>query len=123
MNGKREPASFDNRWCVFPQDMPSAQYLKSKGITRVILRSDRLQTDLARVLYDYQQNGLTLHICKTANTLPEAMNVKKPGLQAEWAYRLKTILKLKRNAAGGFGGQIPAAYENGGGGGVYYRMG
>jgi len=121
LEGTRIPLSFDNRWCVFAQDMPSARYLKSKGIDKVILRTERLQTDLSRVLYDYQQAGLTLYISTKNDRYPRILTVKKRNALDNFAYRLRTTLGLKRNSAGGFGSKIPPPYESGGGG--YYRMG
>ena len=120
MEGAQKPLSFDNRWCVFPQDMPSARYLKSHGIEKVILRAEKLQTDLSRVLYDYKKNGIALYICTEKDRYPRELAVKKRSFWDEFAYRFKTIMGLKRNAAGGFGGNVPAASESGGG---YYRMG
>ena len=124
MQGIRAPETFDNRWCVFPQDMPSAQYIKGRGITKVILRSDhaRPNTDLSRILYDYQKAGLSLQILGANDAFPKGLAIGKQSAMDEWAYRLKVTLKLKRNAAGGFGGAIPTPYEQGGSG-TYYRMG
>lgn len=123
MNGTRAPETFDNRWCVFPQDMPSAQYIRDKGIAKILLRSDKApNTDLSRILYDYQEAGLALQILKGNDAFPKTLTVKKQSALDEWAYRLKVILKLKRNAAGGFGGAIPTPYEQSGSG-TYYRMG
>jgi len=124
MQGARMPETFDNRWCVFPQDMPSARYIKDKGITKIVLRSGKTRpdTDLARILYDYQKAGLALQLLNENEAFPKALTVKKQSALDEWAYRLKVILKLKRNAAGGFGGAIPAPYEQSGAG-TYYRMG
>ena len=36
---------FDNRWSVMPQDMPSAKVLKQAGVTRIMLRSDKVRDD------------------------------------------------------------------------------
>jgi hypothetical protein len=50
------PGKFDNRWMVFPQDFPSANFLLSRNLRRVVLllQEDRLQGrpdfDLAHVL-------------------------------------------------------------------------
>ena len=121
LEGTRIPLSFDNRWCVFPQDMPSARYLKSKGIEKVILRSEKLLHDLSRVLYEYQEAGLTLYISANDDRYLRTLSVKKRHFIDDLAYRLRTTMGLKRNAAGGFGSKIPPPYESSGGG--YYRMG
>jgi hypothetical protein len=45
------PGRFDNRWCVVPQDMPSAEYLLDAGIRNVVLIADRIRDDLKHILY------------------------------------------------------------------------
>ena len=124
MNGTRSPGSYDNRWCVFPQDMPTAQYLSNKGIKKIIVRTtNSIQTDLERILYDYQKNGIALYILRADAKSPKEFTAKKQSFAKEMAYRFRVILGLKRNATGGFGGKIPDAYESGGSGGHYYRYG
>ena len=50
------PGRFDNRWVVFPQDFPSANFLLARGIRRVLLFQDggraQPQSDLAHVLFN-----------------------------------------------------------------------
>ncbi|MDR1565442.1 MAG: hypothetical protein LBS74_10845 [Oscillospiraceae bacterium] len=124
MNGIKAKGAYDNRWCVFPQDMPSASYLKSKGISKIIVRTvQSVQTDLERILYDYQKNGIALYISRNNSLVPKELAVKKQSFAEEWAYRFKVTLGLKRNAAGGFGGRIPDPYESDSSGGGYYRFG
>ena len=124
MSGSGSPGSYDNRWCVFPQDMPSAAHIKSKGIDKIIVRVvQHIETDLGRVLYDYQKNGIALYALRGNGGVLKELTVKKQSFIAEWAYRFKVILKLKRNATGGFGGKIPDANTSGGSGGHYYRFG
>jgi hypothetical protein len=60
------PGRFDNRWIVFPQDFPSANFLRSQGITRVLLVQPDAQRppqeDLAHVLCRWQEAGLQLSV-------------------------------------------------------------
>ena len=35
----RQPGRYDNRWCVFPQDAPSADFLKAQGIESIYVLS------------------------------------------------------------------------------------
>ena len=125
MAENRVPGAYDNRWCIFQQDMPSAEYLKDRGMNKIVVRTVRyIQTDLERILYDYQKNGIALLILQNNANLPTAMTARKQSLGKEWAYRLKVTTGLKRNAAGGFGGKIPDAYEsNSGSGRGYYGIG
>ena len=115
---------YDNRWVVFLQDFPSAEYLLKHGIRRVVLRSDELRNDLAHVLYGWQKKGVKVAFCATYREGASAFEVKKPSHFQSMRYRLRVSAGLSRNAAGGFGAKIPEQM-NGGyyGGGVYYGFG
>ena len=107
MDGGKEPGKYDNRWSVFPQDMPSAAFLSERRIDKVIVRSDsdKVRDDLLHILRRYQeQNIKMLHSVGDQVT---DMTVPKPSRFKGMFYRFKVILGLTRNAAGGFGGQIP----------------
>ena len=125
MKGFSTPSSFDNRWCLFSQDMPSAQFLKNNGINKIIVQVvHNLSTDLERILYDYQKNGIALYVLRYDAKELKELTVHKQSFAEEWIYRLGVVFGLKRNATGGFGGYIPDPYERGGyGGGHYYRYG
>ena len=124
MTGSRQPGLYDNRWCVFPQDMPSAQYLRSKEIDKIIVRTAyTIQADLERILCEYQKNGIALYAIREESKSPKAFTAKKQSFAEELAYRFRVVLGLRRNATGGFGGKIPDPYESGRSGGHYYRYG
>lgn len=118
MNGTgRYPGKYDNRWCVFPQDMPSAQKLKDRGIRTVILRSDRLRNDLAHILHRYHQAGIGVQLC--AGDRPQELRLVKPSGYLGLSYRFKTTTGLIRNAAGGFGGRVPEPTQSSSGVRIY----
>jgi hypothetical protein len=124
MNGFKDPGLYDNRWCVFPQDMPSAEFLASKGINKVIVRLHRfMAVDLQRVLYAYQKGGIALFSLKDGDSTPTALSVQKTSFAEELSYRLRVTIGLKRNATGGFGGRIPEPHERGGSGRRFYGAG
>lgn len=57
------PGRFDNRWIVLPQDLPSATYLPSRGISEVVLLQAGSTTpleDLAHVLLRWQRGGVRI---------------------------------------------------------------
>ena len=118
MREYRQPGGYDNRWCVFPQDMPSAAYLASKGIRSVIVRTDKVQNDLAHILYRYQAQGIAISMSDGINQ--KRITVSKPSWFKSVLYRFCVILRLRRNSAGGFGGEIPDADSSGGGRGYGY---
>lgn len=103
---------YDNRWSVFPQDFPSAAFIITQGITKVIVRAQYLSTDLTYVLYNYQQRGIQIYICGDNGNIVETTVYKPLGIKS-FFHRFLVTLRLKRNSAGGFGGKIP---ESSGGG-------
>lgn len=114
---KRSPGTFDNRWCVVAQDMPSPNYLKKHSINEIVVRTDELQHDLATILYQYQKQGILIYLCNSQGssqltTIPKPKNI---GL----FYRFLFLLGFTRSATGGFGMSIPEVSSGGGG----YRAG
>jgi hypothetical protein len=108
------PGRYDNRWCVVPQDMPSANRLRGGGIEAVALRAERVQDDLAHVLLRYQQAGLTMRqsLPGGGDLLP--LDVPRPSrFRVAW-YRILAMAGLHRNATGGFGALIPMPSSSGG---------
>ena len=114
MVGVRSETSeiFDNRWLVFPQDFPSARFLREHGIRKVILVHDRFvpqpQDDLAHVLLRWQEEGITIESkFARSDEAPVPIQVNRPSrFRVAW-YRGLAILGLRRNDAGGFGGYPP----------------
>ena len=83
-SGFAAPGEFDNRWVVFPQDFPSANFLKSKGIRRVLLyRPVGIQqpmSDLSHVLLRWQEQDIQLFLCTYGvEKQPEPLKVTKPS--------------------------------------------
>ncbi len=105
------PGRFDNRSISLPTDFPSAVFLRSRGIERVVLvqRTElEPQEDLAHTLLAWQEGGLTI-LAKSLlrDTGPEVIQVTRPSrFRAMW-YRLLATVGLKRSPLGGFGGTIP----------------
>lgn len=97
---------FDNRWSVFPQDMPSATFLKEQGIKKIIIRSDRIAQDLAHVLYRYQNENLKI-VRVTKRDIHRKATISKPKKFANAFYRFQVILGLSPDSTGGFGAVVP----------------
>jgi hypothetical protein len=113
----KQPGKFDNRWCIFPQDMPSASYLVKEGISKIIVRSSEIRVDLSHILCRYQELGIKIYLCN--NDEIKEITVSKPSHFKSLMYRFKVILGLKRNAAGGFGGLVPEPTQHDSGFGYY----
>jgi hypothetical protein len=114
MNGLAQVSgeAFDNRWMAFPQDFPSAKFLLTRGIRRVVYVRDTFvkqsQEDLAHVLRRWQEAGILVE-SKSAHSpdSPVPIHVNRPNrFRAAW-YRALASLGLRRNDAGGFGGYPP----------------
>jgi hypothetical protein len=113
------PGAFDNRWCVFPQDFPSANLLLSRGIETVILSQGQTNapaSDLAHVLLRWQEAGLRMLGCNVNDTVqPAAQRINPPpNFGAIW-YAALAMVGLRRNSTGGFGAIIPVPGSGGGG--------
>jgi hypothetical protein len=103
---------FDNRWVVFPQDFPSARFLRGRGIGRALLVHDGLQPqeDLAHVLLRWQEGGIDIWACRPLEPRPPwNLTVARPSRYRSLWYRALAMLGLRRNSAGGFGSYIPSA--------------
>jgi hypothetical protein len=116
------PGKFDNRWIVFPQDFPSATFLVSQGVRRVVLLqprtpADQPQEDLAHVLRRWQEAGVEIYLQDPSiDEPPRPLTVQRPSSFRNLAYRAFALFGLKRNSAGGFGSIIPVPSASGGSG-------
>ena len=68
---------YDNSWDLYSQDVPTANFLLKSGINEIILRSDIMRKDVAKILYDYQKEGLTIFYTD-GYELPKVIKIKKP---------------------------------------------
>ena len=109
------PGKFDNRWVVFPQDFPSATFLRAHGVSEVLLiqTGASVQQDLAHVLLRWQQAGLRIFAAAPNDSSPRDITVSKPSWFRRAWYRAITAARLRRNNAGGFGAVIPVATSGG----------
>lgn len=108
---QRRPGMFDNRWVVFPQDFPSAEFLQSQGINRVeVVQQGKtdLADDLRDVLARWHAKGLAISLRLTDR--PD----RAESIDPNWSpvSRLRRWLSglalgLRYNSAGGFGGTVP----------------
>lgn len=57
---KLEIALFDNSWDIYPQDLPSAELLLQRGISKILIVGRRSSPDLRKVLYPFQKKGISI---------------------------------------------------------------
>lgn len=111
-SGRAAPGQFDNRWVVFPQDFPSANFLKAHGIAQAMLLQSsaelRPQEDLAHVLLRWQEGGVVLSVASPDQARsPAPLLVTRPSRFRSLWYCALTLAGLRRNSAGGFGSIVP----------------
>lgn len=105
-----KPGRFDNRWLVFPQDFPSATYLRSRGIGRALLVQEREgapREDLAHVLRRWQLGGIELTATTAGAERVRSLHVAAPSLFRRAWYRVMATMGLRRSNVGGFGAVVP----------------
>ncbi len=93
---------FDNRYSIFAQDMPSANYLKQNNINKIILISEHIMEDLSHILLRYQEAGIQILLADSSGELKDT-KITKPGMFKSLYYRFQIIFGLSRNPIGGFG--------------------
>ena len=104
------PGKFDNRWFTFPQDFPSANLLRARGISTVLLIQEAIgqpAEDLSHVLKRWQDAGMEILGTTPDAGRTEPLKVNRPRRFRSLAYGLLALIGLFPNSAGGFGGIIP----------------
>ncbi|MDF2698871.1 MAG: hypothetical protein K0Q49_427 [Haloplasmataceae bacterium] len=114
----KSPGKYDNRWCIFAQDMPSGKYLKNAGFNKVLIFSENVESDLSHILFRYQQENIQIQIVKNNKDISD-IKVSKPSRFKSLLYRSSILFGLRRNATGGFGGRVPEPMEHNSG--IGYR--
>jgi len=112
------PGMYDNRWMVFPQDFPSAGFLKSRGITRAVVVQEEmgpLAEDLSHVLLRWQQAGIAIfRQAADMDFPPHPAQIQQPSRFRSTMYRALAMAGLRRSSAGGFGSIVPIPGQGGG---------
>ena len=73
---KTDRSIFDNSWDIYPQDLPSAEYFLNKGITKIIVRGEKVNKDLRKILAKYQKNNLKIFFTNGYDS-PEEIRLRK----------------------------------------------
>lgn len=71
---------FDNSWDIYPQDIPTPEYLLENGITKIIIRGDLLEKDLSKVLYKFQKRNIKI-LFTNGYEEPKRIRIKKPKIE------------------------------------------
>ena len=114
---KMIPDEFDNRSVSFTTDFPSANFLASQSIQRVLLVQKQVlepQPDLAHTLRRWQDGGLKLERLRLDPLSPrEPFEVPRPAWYGAMFQRVLSAIGLRRSSSGGFGAWVPDSSAGG----------
>jgi hypothetical protein len=114
---KMIPGEFDNRSVLFTTDFPSANFLASQSIQRVLLVQKQVlepRPDLAHTLRRWQDGGLTLERLRLEPLSPrEPFEVSRPAWYGAMFQRVLSAIDLRRASGGGFGAWVPDSSAGG----------
>lgn len=109
--GIPSPGKFDNRWMTFPQDFPSANFLREAGIHSIVLVQTRAfgpQEDLRQVFLRWQEAGVQILSRGLEDSFPLTPLQVTPAPKYRWFFqRALAIAGFRHNSAAGFGSVIP----------------
>lgn len=74
---KMEIALFDNSWDIYPQDIPSAEYLLQNGVRKIIVIGESLSKDLKKILYEYQKKKIAI-LLTNGYEAPKKLTLRRP---------------------------------------------
>ena len=101
------PEVFDNRWKTFPQDFPSARFLKEQGISKVLLiqaSASNPSEDLSHVLLRWQEDGIVIHAAPAGDFgSSHPIDIRRPPLFRSLWHRAWALIGLQRASRGEFG--------------------
>ena len=114
---KIQPEDFDNRSVCFTTDFPSANFLLTNGIVRILLiQRDHIEpnSDLAHALRRWQDGSLALERMRMDSPpLREPFQVSRPSWYGVMFQRVLAALGLRRAVGGGFGAWMPESTAGG----------
>lgn len=100
---------YDNRWLIFPQDLPSAHKLRSASITSAIIIQNhgRILHDLRAILRNWRNDSLPVTAFDPFTNTPFGLDFEMSRL-AQLRDHLELLFhSFKATSAGGFGALIP----------------
>lgn len=74
---RNSPSILDNSWDLYDQDIPSPNFFKAQNINRILIIGERLNRDLSKIFYKFQQQGFTISLSDGINK-PKNIKIRKP---------------------------------------------
>ena len=84
---KMDISVFDNSWDIYHQDIPSAQYFINNGVNKIIVRGEKIQKDLSKILYGFQKKGITI-LFTNGYDKPKKVIIKKKFFKDKYYERI-----------------------------------
>lgn len=107
------PETYDNRWAVFAQDLPSGARLSAAGIRRIVVVAAVLSDDLLHVLRRWQEAGLVVSRAEPSGMEAVVVDVPRPSRFRSLLHRWQVLVGLRRNGTGAFGELVPRPSSGG----------
>lgn len=79
---KMNASVFDNSWDIYDQDFPSAEYFLQNNINEIIVRGEKINKDLKKILYKFQKKNIKIFFTK-GYEIPKEVIIKKPSKREE----------------------------------------
>lgn len=73
---KIDSSVFDNSWDVYYQDLPSSKYFLNNCIDKILVRANKINKDLSKILFDYQKNNIKIFFTNGFEPIKE-IKIKK----------------------------------------------
>ena len=76
---KMDDSYFDNSWDLYYQDVPSSEYFLKNNINKIIIRGNKINRDLNKILFEFQKKGLEIYFTDGFD-IPKKLKLKKVKL-------------------------------------------
>ena len=76
---KMDDSYFDNSWDLYYQDVPSSEYFLKNNINKIIIRGNKINRDLNKILFEFQKKGLEIYFTYGFD-IPKKVKLKKVKL-------------------------------------------
>jgi hypothetical protein len=114
------PHELDNRWLIFQEDLPSAEFLIEQGIREILLIQESYgqpAADLRKILMGYQDKGIAVFVKSSKDiAAPKPIRVLPLGLAHRIGFRLNAFFGIGRSAVSAFGDFLDKIEQSGSGG-------
>jgi hypothetical protein len=107
------PGLFDNRWTLFPSDLPSAKHFENANIERVVIVQEgtEMKDDLAAIAWEYRRGGVEVCVADPADDSRAPWTLEPPSWLSSVAGRLRRRFQFRRRWDGSYGHRIPIPPE------------